>query len=318
MTLIDMSLLPPPQAIEALDYESLRSTMVSDFRERYPAWSAELESDPVIKLIEAFAYRELLLRSRINHAVRSVMLAYATGADLDHIGALFNVARLAGEDDTRLRYRIQQGFAALGAAGPAQAYRAHAMGVSADIIDVSVASGAPGRVDVCVLGHETVEVAQATEAEVMVGAILFPDVPVQTGQAVIVARNNSALLNAVIAALSDENVRPLTDQVVVFGPQIKPVAVLARLHLYQGPDPAAVLAQAQGALRAYLQRIGRLGYDMTRAGLIGALAVPGVQNVLLESPATDVVCGFDQIAVASSVELSAEVSAELNVERIPP
>lgn len=255
MTLIDMSLLPPPQVIEALDYEILRAAMVDDFRERYPQWTAELESDPVLKLIEAFAYRELLLRSRINHAVRSVMLAYATGADLDHIGALFNVARLAGEDDTRLRYRIQQGFAALGAAGPAQAYRAHAMGVSADIIDVSVASGAPGRVDVCVLGHETVEVAQATEAEVMVGAILFPDVPVQTGQAVIVARNNSALLNAVIAALSDENVRPLTDQVVVFGPQVKTAQIEARLHVYRGPDPAMVLTQAQNELSAYLKRI---------------------------------------------------------------
>lgn len=306
MTLIDMSLLPPPQAIEALDYESLRSTMVSDFRERYPAWSAELESDPVIKLIEAFAYRELLLRSRINHAVRSVMLAYATGADLDHIGALFNIARLAGEDDTRLRYRIQQGFAALGAAGPAQAYRAHAMGVSADIIDVGVASGAPGRVDVCVLGHETVEVAQATEAEVMVGAILFPDVPVQSGQAVVVARNNSALLNAVIAALSDENVRPLTDQVVVFGPQVKTAQIEARLHVYRGPDPAMVLTQAQNELSAYLKRIRFLGYDMTRAGLIGALAVPGVQNVLLDSPAADIECAFDQVAIASNASVTVE------------
>lgn len=306
MTLIDMSLLPPPQVIEALDYEILRAAMVDDFRERYPQWTAELESDPVLKLIEAFAYRELLLRSRINHAVRSVMLAYATGADLDHIGALFNVARLAGEDDTRLRYRIQQGFAALGAAGPAQAYRAHAMGVSADIIDVSVASGAPGRVDVCVLGHETVEVAQATEAEVMVGAILFPDVPVQTGQAVIVARNNSALLNAVIAALSDENVRPLTDQVVVFGPQVKTAQIEARLHVYRGPDPAMVLTQAQNELSAYLKRIRFLGYDMTRAGLIGALAVPGVQNVLLDSPAADIECAFDQVAIASNASVTVE------------
>lgn len=306
MTLIDMSLLPPPQAIEALDYASLRSAMVSDFRERYPQWNAELESDPVIKLIEAFAYRELLLRARINHAVRSVMLAYATGGDLEQLGALFNVARLPGEDDTRLRQRIQQGLVALAAAGPAQAYRTHAMGVSTDIIDVSVASGAPGRVDVCVLGHEIVNAAQATEAESMVGAILFPEVPVPSGQAVIVARNDAPLLKAVILALSHENVRPLTDHVVVFAPQVQAVPVLARLHVYQGPDPATVLAQSRMALSAHLQRIRRLGYDMTRAGLIGALAVPGVQNVLLDSPAADIVCAFDQLAVAVAVELSVE------------
>jgi phage-related baseplate assembly protein len=308
-TIIDMSTLPAPDVVEPLDYESIYQAALAEFRARMPDWSAELESDPVLKLIEVFAYRELLIRARVNEAAQSVMLAYATGADLDQIGALFNVARLAGEDDTRLRYRIQQGFSALGAAGPAQAYRAHAMGVSAGIIDVGVSSGAPGRVDVCVLGHEIVEAAQATEAEATVGAILFPDVPVQTGQAVIIARNNSALLNAVIAALSDENVRPLTDQVVVFGPQVKQAAIVARLNVYRGPDPGTVLAQAQAALTAYLQRIRFLGYDMTRAGIIGALAVPGVQNVLLDSPAADIECAFDQVAIASSVSVT--------VERIP-
>ena len=310
MTLIDMSLLPAPQAIEALDYEDLRSAMVSDFRARYPQWTAELESDPVVKLIEVFAYRELLLRSRVNHAVRSVMLAYASGADLEHLGALFNVSRLPGEDDTRLRYRIQQGFSALGAAGPSQAYRAHAMGVSAAIIDVGVSSSAPGRVNVCVLGHETLEAAQATDAEAATGAILFPDVPVPPGHAVIVARNHGALLNAVIATLSQENVRPLTDQVVVFAPQVKTTPIQARLHVYRGPDPAMVRAQAQAALAAYLKRIRSLGYDMTRAGLIGALAVPGVQNIVLDSPALDIECDFDQVAVASTVSVTVERIAQ--------
>lgn len=305
-TIIDMSTLPAPDVVEPLDFESIYQAALADFRVRMPDWSAELESDPVLKLIEVFAYRELLIRARVNEAAQSVMLAYATGTDLDQIGALFNVARLAGEDDTRLRYRIQQGFSALGAAGPSQAYRAHAMGVSADIIDVGVASGAPGRVDVCVLGHEIVEAEQATEAEAMVGAILFRDVPVQTGQAVIVARNNSALLNAVIAVLSDENVRPLTDQVVVFGPQVKQAAIVARLHVYRGPDPGTVLAQAQAALTAYLKRIRYLGYDMTRSGIIGALAVPGVQNVLLDSPSADIECAFDQVAIASSASVTVE------------
>jgi hypothetical protein len=85
-TIIDMSTLPAPDVVEPLDYESIYQAALAEFRARMPDWSAELESDPVLKLIEVFAYRELLIRARVNEAAQSVMLAYATGADLDQIG----------------------------------------------------------------------------------------------------------------------------------------------------------------------------------------------------------------------------------------
>ncbi len=305
-TIIDMSTLPAPAVVEALDFESIFAAALADFKVRMPEWTAELESDPVLKLLEVFAYREMLIRSRVNEAARSVMLAYATGADLDQIAALFNVSRLSGESDVRLRLRAQQGFSALGAAGPEQAYRAHAMGVSNAILDVSVTSGAPGRVDVCVLGYEIDSADAVTEAEAEAGAILFPSVAIGNGEAIIVARNNSALLNAVIAALSAETVRPLTDHVVVFAPTVKPTEIVARLSVYRGPDASTVLAQARSALSAYLSSIRVLGYDMTRAGIIGALAVPGVQNVELDSPALDVVCASNEVAIASSADITIE------------
>ncbi len=305
-TIIDMSTLPAPAVVESLDFESIYAAALTDFKARMPEWTAELESDPVLKLLEVFAYREMLIRARVNEAARSVMLAYATGADLDQIAALFNVSRLAGESDARLRLRAQQGFSALGAAGPEQAYRAHAMGVSNAIVDVSVTSGAPGRVDVCVLGYEIDAADSVTDREAEAGAILFPSVAIGTGEAVIVARNNSALLNAVIAALSAETVRPLTDHVVVFAPTVKPTEIVARLSVYRGPDASTVLAQAQSALSAYLSSIRVLGYDMTRAGIIGALAVPGVQNVELDSPALDVVCASNEVAIAPSAAVTIE------------
>ncbi len=305
-TIIDMSTLPAPAVVEALDFESIYAAALADFKVRMPEWTAELESDPVLKLLEVFAYREMLIRARVNEAARSVMLAYATGPDLDQIAALFNVSRLDGEIDARLRLRAQQGFSALGAAGPEQAYRAHALGVSNAILDVSVTSGAPGRVDVCVLGYEIDAADAVTEAEAAAGATLFPNVALGNGEAVIVARNNSALLNAVIAALSAETVRPLTDHVVVFAPTVKPTEIVARLSVYRGPDASTVLAQAQSALSAYLSSIRVLGYDMTRAGIIGALAVPGVQNVELDSPALDVVCAINEVAIASSTDITIE------------
>ncbi|NUV25651.1 hypothetical protein MS6204_04603 [Escherichia coli] len=43
----------------------------------------ELESEPATKLLQENAYRELLLRQRINEAAQAVMVAYAMGGDLD-------------------------------------------------------------------------------------------------------------------------------------------------------------------------------------------------------------------------------------------
>ena len=39
------------------------------------------------------------MRARVNDAARAVMLASATGHDLDHLAALFSVARMKIEDE---------------------------------------------------------------------------------------------------------------------------------------------------------------------------------------------------------------------------
>ncbi|PXB95471.1 baseplate assembly protein, partial [Pseudomonas aeruginosa] len=93
--IIDLSQLPEPEVIENLDFETIYQELLGDFREAMAGeWAAEVESDPVLKLLQLAAYRELLLRARINDAARALMLAYASGADLDQIGAGFNVQRL--------------------------------------------------------------------------------------------------------------------------------------------------------------------------------------------------------------------------------
>jgi phage-related baseplate assembly protein len=317
MTIIDMSTLPPPAVIEPLDYEAVLAALKARLLERVPADEQDavaevlaLESEPLTRLLEAIAYEEIVLRARINDAAAAVLLAYATGTDLDHIGARYGVARLDGEDDTRLRQRIQQGYAALGAAGPADAYRAHALAVSSAIADVSVVSSAPGRVDVAVLGWRAVEAVGADPAAVARGARLFPAAIAGAGLVPVLAEADSALLDAVRAALSAETVRPLTDHVVVHAPAVLAYEISARLRIYGGPDPASVLAQSTAALSAYLGRVRRLGYDSTLAGIVAALAVPGVQNVLLDSPTADIVCQPDEIADATLIAITIEGLAQ--------
>ncbi|MFQ3396532.1 baseplate assembly protein, partial [Enterobacter mori] len=51
------------------------------------------ESDPAMKLLEIIVYREMVSISRFNSGVLAVLLAYAKGADLDQLGANFDVAR---------------------------------------------------------------------------------------------------------------------------------------------------------------------------------------------------------------------------------
>src|SRR5471032_985556 len=101
MATIDLSQLPAPSVVETLDYETLlaerKATLISLFPQEQQAAMARtltLESEPIVKLLQENAYREVMLRQRVNEAAQAVMVAYAVGADLDQLGANQNVPRL--------------------------------------------------------------------------------------------------------------------------------------------------------------------------------------------------------------------------------
>jgi phage-related baseplate assembly protein len=303
---IDFARIDAPDAIEALDYEAQLAAAKAKLVEILPDWDvADIESDPANKILEAAAYLDLLLRGRINDAVRGMLLAYAQGADLDQLGVNVNVERLAGETDARFRGRVQQGLWAYTAAGNPSAYRWHAMTAGTDVIDVAVVSPLPGSVDVVVLAADWLD--EPSEEQAAIGAALFADLtaPSASPQALpILADQSSATHSAVRLALAAEDVTPLTDAVQVLAPAAVLVPVTAVLHLQPGPDAALVRADAIAALAAYQQQIRRVGYDCTRAGLLDALVVSGVRAVELTSPAADVVCSDYQVAVLTPVDVT--------------
>lgn len=273
-TAVDLSRLPFPAVVEPLDFETIFAAMLADLRTRAPQFNALVESDPAYKLLEVCAYRELLLRQRVNDSAKAVTLAYAVGSDLDQIAARYNVQRLVIdpgdpnalptprpqilESDTDLRRRTQLSFEGFSTAGPDGAYLFHTLSAHGHVLDASVYSPAPGDVVVAVLSR----LGDGTA-----------DVP---------------LLAAVDAALNAEDVRPLTDHVYVNSAEIVPFSVDATLTLYPGPDSAVVLADAMARLQAYVADNHRLGRDITRAGLVAALCTVGVQNVALTTPAADI------------------------------
>lgn len=142
-----------PTLIETLDYEALLADKIRRARQ-IPGWTAELESDPVLKLLEISAYDEMVLRADINHKAISNLVAFAGGTDLDACAAFYQLTRLDGEPDTRFRRRLFAHIAAMAGNGTAQSYIAKALGAHIAVIDVVAYRQAPGKVNVAVWGSD--------------------------------------------------------------------------------------------------------------------------------------------------------------------
>lgn len=284
---IDLSALPPPEIVAQPDFETRFAAKLARLVTTLPEFSALVESDPAIKLLEADAYDEMLLAQACNDAARQMLIAFATGANLEQLGALYAVTRLlitpanpeAGtpavmESDEELRRRILLAPHSFSVAGPEMAYVYHAMAASGDVLHASATSPTPGQVVVSILSRSGDGTA-----------------PPET-------------LAAVEAVLTDDNVRPLTDEVIVQSAEILEFEIEANLWLYAGPDPDLILDTANAALAAMLARRRRLGADMTPSAIVAALHVGGVQRVELVSPAARIICTPLQAAFADSIDVT--------------
>ncbi|WP_323640866.1 baseplate assembly protein [Pectobacterium polonicum] len=295
MAMIDLSQLPAPAVVEELDYEAIYTERKAVLLSLYPedqraavARTLTLESEPLVKLLQENAYRELLWRQRVNEAARAVMVAFAQGDDLDQLGANFSVARLVitpaddstlpptpalMESDSDFRLRIQQSFEGLSVAGSVGAYQYHGRSADGRVADVSVISPSPASVTVSVLSREG------------------------DGSA------SPELVAIVAAALNGEDVRPVADRVTVQSAAIVPYEIDATLYLYRSPEAEPVRAAAEQKLKAYISAQHRLGRDIRRSAIYAALHVEGVQRVELTTPAADIVLTAAQASYCSGYRL---------------
>ncbi|KAB7666338.1 baseplate assembly protein [Plesiomonas shigelloides] len=288
MASVDLSQLPMPNVVEELDFEVL----LAERKERLLSLchpddkdamrrALQMESEPMVKLLQENAYRELLLRKRINEAAQAVMVAYARSSDLEQLAANNNVSRLVVtpedtstvppipavmEDDADLRVRIPAAFEGLSVAGPTAAYEFHALSADGQVADASAISPAPAQVTVTVLSRTG------------------------NGQA------DEALLTKVRDALNDENVRPVSDRLTVQSASIVSYRTIAQLYVYPGPEAEPILAAAKARLQTYISAQRRLGRDIRLSAIYAALHVEGVQRVVISEPAKDIVLNRTQAA----------------------
>lgn len=250
---IDLSQLPAPDVVEELDYEAILAEIVADFLGREPEYDAFVESDPALKLLEVAAYREMLLRWRINEAAKSVMLAFAKGSNLDQLTALADVERQEGESDERLLTRFRLSLEAKSAAGPAGAYEFYALSADPSIRSVTPTTPTPGNVRLVVIGGAN------------------PD-----------GLPTPALIAKVVAALDAETVRPLTDTVEVLAARNILYQVTVTITVEDGPDTSVVRAAAEAKIRAYLLSVHRVGRTVEGSAILAAAHVAGVTRAQMD------------------------------------
>lgn len=283
---IDLSQLPPPAIIDQPDFEARLAAKLARLIAAYPAFTALVESDPGMKLLEADSYDELVLAQAFDDAARGLLLAFATGARLDHLGALVDCPRLVVtpanpdtgapavmEADTPFRQRIQLAPHAFSVAGPELAYAYHARAAHADVADAKATSPSPG------------------EVVVAVQSVSGTGVP------------GSDVLAAVTTRLNGP-VRPLTDHVTVSAVALVDYTIVAALYVFAGPDQALILATAQASLAAYLAAARKIGRDVSPSAIVAALHVGNVARVVLTSPGAPIAIDDGSLARATTINVT--------------
>lgn len=163
------------------------------------------------------------------------------------------------ETDDAMRVRIKLAPERFSNAGSYGAYRFHALSVHPDIVDVAITSPSAGTVNVYPLTRY--------------------------------GNPDSIMLDLVEATLTDEKIRPLTDQVAVLAPTKKDFVITAGIVLFNWADTDTVLAEVNAALEAYAatQRTA-MGRDVVLTQVVAAInGVYGVYKTTLAAPTADIV-----------------------------
>lgn len=301
-TMIDLSRLPFPAAIEALDFETLFAAFMARFAAAFdearqedpnipPYDVGDLQTDPVVIVGQAWSYLRLLDRIRVNDAVKSVLAPMARGADLDHVTARQGVVRLviapaSGnepailESDAQLLRRYLLSFDRP-SAGSASRYMYEAWTSAPKLHHVRVngraVHGRIGDTDVVIIGENG---AAATQAE----------------------------LAAVQAAVQAPDVKPEAVGVSVLPATRHEYQVVQTIRVPVGPDAEIVRKEAEDRVRLIADSRMLIGAGVPRDLLAGAAFGTSVRDVVHHQPAADIAPDPYTVPVLASIDITVEVA----------
>lgn len=269
---MNLNELETPQVIEEISLNEIIEQMKTRLIAIDTKYSAYVESDPLVKLMEVCAYRELLLRQRINQAAKSNLLAFATGSDLDNLGAFYDVKRKEGETDEEFRKRIQLKIVGWSSAGSRAAYIYHALNSDARVKEANADSPEPGLVRISILSKENNGVV------------------------------SDELLNIVNEYMQREDIKVLTDTVNVVSCNLIDIDVKAKITLMSS-TPVEFLHMIKQSFRSAFEKLSGMGVSVSRSWIISNLFLDGVKDVQLLSPIADIVVQENECARLLDVEL---------------
>lgn len=194
----------------------------------------------------------------------------STAANIDTTGGGSDV-----ETDEQLRERIKLAPSQYSSAGSRSSYKFYAQSANALITDVSITSPTPG----------TVVIVPLTEND---------ETPEQ-------------IITDVYAACSPENVRPLTDTVVVAAPVRTDYQIQVDVVLYEDTDASEVQMQITAVLNAFAsEKRTRLGQDIIRSHIAQICRIGTVYDVAVIHPVENIV--ITDTAFARCTEIAVNIT----------
>lgn len=272
--------LPAPDIIETISFEAILATLMADATSRFAAAGIDydigaLETDPVKIILEAAAFRETLLRARVNDAAKANLVLFASGSDLDHLAGFYEIIRLDGEVDAALRARTILAIQARSPGGSKYWYAVAALRSDVRIRDVSVY-----REDFLPIIHVAVLSSENSG---------IPD---------------QAMLDAVTAEVTSDRVRMINDSEIIVEPAVSQVVDIAA-NVWLLPDaPLSVFEGLEATLRVAWTIDAGIGFDLDISWIHSRLHAAGVKRVEVISPGASVIAAPNDALALGAVTLT--------------
>lgn len=171
-----------------------------------------------------------------------------------------NITKTSGgagqEEDKEYYERMRESMESFSTAGPANSYIYHAKSVTAAVVDVAATTPEPGVVDVRVL--------------------------LQGGE-----QPTEAVLQEIYEKLSADDVRPLTDTVIVSAPEEDPFEIDLTFWIEKNTQASSSIIEREtrAAVEEYITwQTGKMGRDINPSYLVQKIMEAGVKRVEVRKP----------------------------------
>jgi phage-related baseplate assembly protein len=300
---LDLSRYSAPLAIQGIDFEVImaerKARLVELLDEADIGFDVEsLLTDPAIIVERADAFRELLAYARINDAVKSGLIAFATKSDLDHLGLTSSLHLPVSHRDLMLRRTIVP--ASEGAAAVMERdeeYRRRLLLAP----EAYATAGTEGGL----LFHALSSDVGVLNADLWVASDDSVQIAIQARDGG--AEASAPLVDKVRAHMTRKDVKPFTDVLSVSSVTRHDYTIAVTVFVRPGPDPASVRSTAEDSLAAMAAARRVPARDVPLSAIIAAATVGPVDRVVVDAPFSDVVMGDGELAVCTGITVNVQV-----------